>query len=370
MAGARTSRVLIDARPLQGPDAVRGIGSYVRGLLSGLLEEGFDRHVALLLDGRLPAPSLPQGDLVAYSIRPRYRGRLGLLEEAATLGAQLERIGPALYHATTLALPGRSPVPLVATLHDLIPWAVDGRAMWGERSRWWVGRRLLRHADLVLAVSESSAADARRLARVPEDRILVVPEGVSEGFSPATEAGRRVAERHGLRRPYLLFVGALDRRKSPAALLRVWREVAGAGIETDLVLAGSGGRQAPAEMGEAVRLGYLAHAELVDLYSAALCLVFPSRYEGFGLPLLEAMACGCPVVAYDNSSVPEVVGDAGVLVPDGDVSALARWVAEIALYPARAAALRQAGLRRARQFSWRKAARATIGAYGRLGFTA
>ena len=105
-------------------------------------------------------------------------------------------------------------------------------------------------------------------------------------------------------------------------------------------------------------------------YQSAACLVFPSRYEGFGLPLLEAMACGCPVVAYRNSSITEVVDQAGVLVEDGDPDALGRAAALIVCEPERAAALQAAGLRRARDFSWRKAAAATIAAYRGLGFKA
>jgi glycosyltransferase involved in cell wall biosynthesis len=360
--------VLIDARPLQGASAGRGIGSYLRGLLAGLLEKGFDSHVSLLVDGRLPAPTVPQGGFVAHAIQPRYSGRFGLLEEAATLRSRLQRIRPALYHATSLALPGRSPVPLVVTLHDLIPWALGGRQMLGERSRWWLGRRLLRGADLVIAVSESVAADARRLAGVEEDRLVVVPEGVGPGFRPAAGAAERVAGRHGLDRPYLLYVGALDARKDPYGLLRAWQVARRAGADVELVLAGSPGRQAPAELPGARRLGQVSHSELVDLYSAAACFVFPSRYEGFGLPLLEAMACGCPVVAYRNSSIPEVVGEAGVLVEDGDVDALGRAAADVVCDGDRAAALRHAGLRRVRRFTWTRTAAATIEAYRRLGF--
>jgi glycosyltransferase involved in cell wall biosynthesis len=364
------ARVLVDARPLQGPSAARGIGSYLRGLLSGLLEIGFDRNVALLIDGRLPTPMVPAGAFVAHAVRPRYRGRLGLLEEAATLGAALEQIRPALYHATTLALPSRSPVPLLVTLHDLIPWAVGGPRMWGERSRWWLGKRLLRRADLVLAVSEHVAGDAGRLAGVQPGRLLVVPEGVASGFRPAQGAAARVSERHGVARPYLLYVGALDARKDPRGLLRAWQTAKAAGAEVDLVLAGPSGKQAPAELPGARRLGHVDHATLVDLYTAAACFVFPSRYEGFGLPLLEAMACGCPVAAYRNSSITDVVGDAGLLVEDGDAEALGRAAAELACNPDRAAEMRAAGLSRARDYTWRRAAEGTVEAYRRLGFAA
>jgi glycosyltransferase involved in cell wall biosynthesis len=318
---------------------------------------GFDRRTALLLDAGLPPPALPPSDFVAYSVRRRYSGRFGLVEEAATMGGKLRRVRPALYHATSLALPSRAPVPLVVTLHDLIPWALGGSAMRGERARWWLGRQLLRRADLVLAVSEATAADARRLAGVAPTRLTVVPEGLAPGFERAEGAADRVRERHGLEQPYLVYVGALDHRKDPRSLLRAWQVARAAGADVDLVVAGAAGRQAPADMGGARLLGYLEHADLVDVYSAATCLVFPSRYEGFGLPLLEAMGCGCPVVAYRNSSLPEVAGDAAVLVEDGDAEALGRAAAEIAADPRRAADLRRRGLERARRYTWRRTAR-------------
>ena len=362
VAGGR-ARVLVDARALQKADAQRGIGSYVRGLIFGLREEGYDRRMALLFDAGLPVPPVPAGEFVAYTVRRRYRGRPGRVEEAVAMGADLARIRPAVYHATTLDQPARSPVPLVATVHDLIPWALGGSRMLGERTRWWLGRRLLRRADLVIVPSEATGRDARRLARVAAERLRVVPEGLAPGFAPAEGAAERVAGRHGLRRPYLLFVGALDSRKDPEGLLRAWRVAREAGADLDLVLAGGGSRQAPSSMGDARQLGYLDVPALVDLYTAAACLVFPSRYEGFGLTVLEAMGCGCPVVSYRNSSVPEVSGDAVVLVADGDADALGRSAAEVALRPELAARLRRDGLARAGQFSWRRTARATIEVY-------
>jgi glycosyltransferase involved in cell wall biosynthesis len=359
-------QVLLDARPLQGANSQRGIGSYVRGLIAGLLEAGFDSRTALLFDAGFPIPPIPAGDFVAYTVRRRYGGRLGLIEEAATMGFRLARLAPALYHATTLALPGRSPVPLLVTLHDLIPWLTGGWRMMGERSRWWLGRRLIRRADLVITPSQATAHDARNVANVRDSRLVVIPEGVAPGFVPADGARDRVAARHGLVKPYFIFVGALDVRKDPRALLRAWETAQRGGADVDLVLAGAASRQAPADMGTAKRLGYLEHSDLVDLYSAATSLLFPSRYEGFGLPILEAMACGCPVVTYRNSSLPEVAGDAAVLVADGDFEAMGRAAAEIALDANLAASLRRAGLARAREFSWRKAARATIAVYRRF----
>lgn len=352
--------MLLDVRPLQGPSARRGVGSYASGILRGLIDEGFDPNLTLLLDADQAVPPLPAGNYRLASSRRRYRGQLSGYEEAVALGADLTRIAPDVYHAIDLKLPGRSPVPLVVTLHDLIPWALGGSRMWGERFRFWLGRRLLKRADLVLAVSQSTADDAVRIARVAPARVRVVFEAADAVFQPRPHAPDQVRKRHGLEPGYLLFVGALDARKDPMGLLRAWAAARSVHPDVELVLAGDAGRQAPASMPGAKVIGHLEAADLADLYSGAGCLLFTSRYEGFGLPCLEAMACGCPVVAYRNSSLPEVVDGAGELVDDGDADALGRAAARMLDDPSGA---RRAGLERARSFTWRKAARATIAAY-------
>jgi glycosyltransferase involved in cell wall biosynthesis len=352
--------VLLDMRPLQGPSASRGVGSYARGLLKGLIAEGFDSRLTLLLDAGLEEPDLPPGAYRVAGSRRRYHGQLAGYEEAVALRADLERIGPGLYHAIDLHLPGRSPCPLAVTVHDLIPWAWGGSRMRGERLRFWIGKRLLKRADAVIAVSKATAADVSRIAGVDPRRIRVVPEAADDAFQPRQGARERVAERWGLEAGYLLFVGALDARKDPRSLLRAWAAAKEVRPELELVVAGDPGRQAPATMPGARRLGRVGDEELADLYAAAGCFVFPSRYEGFGLPCLEAMACGCPVTAFRNSSLPEVVGEAGLLVDDGDADALGRAAASMSAEPER---WRRAGLERAKAFSWRKTARETIAAY-------
>ena len=352
--------VLLDMRPLQGPCAQRGIGTYATGLLGGLIAEGFDSRLTLLLDADLPEPALPAGGYRLAGSRRRYHGQLSAYEEAVALRADLLRIQPGVYHAIDLRLPGRSPCPLVVTLHDLIPWAWGGSRMRGERLRFWLGKRLLKRADAVLAVSRATAADAERFAAVDPKRIAVVYEAADPVFEPRPGAAGRVNERWGIQPGYLLFVGALDARKDPAGLLRAWSVAKASMPGLQLVLAGIPGRQAPPAMPGATILGRVDKVELADLYTAAGCLVFPTRYEGFGLPCLEAMACGCPVAAYRNSSLPEVLDAAGELVEDADADALGRAAAELCGNPDRP---RKAGLERARGFSWRKTARQTISAY-------
>ncbi|MFI5283394.1 MAG: glycosyltransferase family 4 protein [Candidatus Dormibacterales bacterium] len=347
-------------RPLQGPSAARGVGSYARGLLGGLVEVGFDANLTLLLDVAFEEPELPRGGYRLAGSRRRYRGQLSAFEEAVALGSDIQRIAPDLYHAVDLRLPGRAHRPLVVTLHDLIPWAWGGPRMRGERLRYWLGRRLLKRADRVIAVSQATALDATRFGQVVPDRIRVVPEAADLAFAPKPGAGERVRQRFNLEPGYLLFVGALDARKDPNGLLEAWAVAREMQPGLELALAGEPGAQAPKDMPGARILGRVEITELADLYTAAGCLVFPSRYEGFGLPCLEAMACGCPVAAYRNSSLPEVVGDAGRLVDDGDPSALGQAAAEMIRDRER---WRRAGLERAVSFSWLKAARATIDLY-------
>src|SRR5712692_7593618 len=347
--GTGRPSVLLDTRPLQGASGARGVGAYARGLLRGLIENGFDRNLTLLLDAAFDAPALPVGDYKVAGCRRRSHGQLAAYEDAVALNTDILRIAPDVYHAIDLRLPGRSPRPLVVTLHDLIPWAWRGPRMRGERFRYWIGRRLLRRADSVIAVSQATADDAARLRSVNPQRIRVIPEAADPVFAPRHGAAERVRERWHVEAGYLLFVGALDARKDPSALLRAWNVARRSRPDLPLVIAGAPGAQAPATMRGAVRVGRVADEDLADLYSAAGCLVFPSRYEGFGLPCLEAMACGCPVTAFRNSSLPEVVGDAGVLVADGDAEALGIAAADLLASPDR---WRRAGLQRAKKLSW------------------
>src|SRR2546421_4503550 len=168
-----------------------------------------------------------------------------------------------------------------------------------------------------------------------------------------------------MEKPFLACVGAFDRRKDPQGLLRAWDAARRLGADCELVLAGEPGRQAP-DMDGARALGYLPTEDLVELLSAAGCLAFTSRYEGFGLPVLEAMACGCPVVAYRNSSLPEVAGRVAVLVDDGDAEALGRSAAAFLLDARLRSEARSQGLKWAARFTWDAAARRTGEVYDRL----
>jgi glycosyltransferase involved in cell wall biosynthesis len=301
-------------------------------------------------------------ELVPGGIEPiELQARSQVLRMAATFPRLLRKLSPALGHFQ-YAIPAGFRAPAVVTIHDL-SFERD-RAMMGLRDRLifrTVVPRAARRAERVLTVSERTRDDLIEQYGLPADKIVVTPNGVDPAFGPE---GRK--EDGG---PYALFVGALQARKDPVSAVEAIALVDG-GVR--LVFAGpdkGGGhalREAVARLGLEHRvelLGYVEQERLAALYRGAACLIFPSRYEGFGLPVVEAMASGTPVVAARTSALPEVAGEAAVLVEPGSATALAKGIEEALAGRERLAA---AGLERARMFSWRTTAERTLAVYREL----
>ena len=288
-------------------------------------------------------------ELVPPGVEPlALPARLQETRMAWSLPRLLRRVGPELahfQHALPLGWRGRS----VVTLHDL-HFERDPSAM-GLVDRVTfkiVVPRAARRADHVIAVSERTKRDAIELYGIAPEKITVTPHGVDPAFAPGDGAQR---ERDG----YLLFVGAIQARKAPLVAADAARAVG-----LPLVVAGPEKEPAVARelraRGADVR-GWVEQRELADLYRGAAALVWPSRYEGFGLPVLEAMACGTPVVVSGDPALREVAGDAAVVATDGDYAAATRKAL------ADRERLAAAGIERARLFTWEETARRTADVY-------
>jgi glycosyltransferase involved in cell wall biosynthesis len=270
----------------------------------------------------------------------------------------MRRLGAGVFHGTNFEVPYLTPVPSILTLHDLSPWRDRSWHEAANRVRQrtpWLIR--LGRADLILTVSESVRKEAISFFHLAPERVRTVPLAASELFRPVAAEGAK--------RPYFLFVGTLEPRKNISGLIEAWRATR-AETGADLFIAGRTRPDfvPPAPFEGLSYLGEVRDEDLPGLYSGALAFIYPTLYEGFGLPVLEAMQCGCPVIASDDPAVTEVSGGAAIHAPNpGTLAQALRGVAENRDLRDR---MRQAGLSRARAFSWRKTARQTRALYAEL----
>jgi len=280
--------------------------------------------------------------------------------------ARLRRLRPDVFFGAAGALPLMDVgSPAVITVHDL---AIYRNAGWFPQrqplSTRWVVPSSLRRADRVIAVSNNTARDAEELFGVDPSRITVVPHGVSPGLRPMSgEELASARERFKLPERFILFVGTIEPRKNLLTLLEAWAMLRD---RPDLVIVGGWGwnyeaiRERIGRLGDRVHhLDSLEPSHLPAVYNLARVLAHPAWYEGFGLPPLEAMACGTPVVVSDSSSLPEVVDDAGLVVPAGDAEAWRRALEKVLGDQDLAADLRRRGILRAAEFSWSRSAAMT-----------
>jgi glycosyltransferase involved in cell wall biosynthesis len=289
----------------------------------------------------------------------------GLAREGARKGAQV-------LHVPTPAPARGAGLPLVVTVHDLLPLRMPH--LFTRQTRWHTRlyAPFVRRATRVITPSLYTRAEVIELLGMPEERVIAIPEGAAERFAPC-EVDRDVLRVElGITGPYVLCVGTLEPRKNLATVLRVFKRVSVAVPDAELVIVGGRGwrnEDFEAELGRGdvtrrLRVtGFVSDERLVELYAGAACFLFPSLGEGFGLPPLEAMACGAPVVMSDRPALPEVAGEAALMAPPLDADVLADHVSRVLQDGELAAGMRAAGLARAKRFTWAAAAAATERVY-------
>jgi glycosyltransferase involved in cell wall biosynthesis len=367
------------------PGRVGGSETYVRGLLGAFADGHGPERVTVLANRHVVEPyaGFERGPVRLHEVTSYRPGDSSATRLMAMLSGRLapklvERDVPrdldVLHHPVTVPIP-RATRPRVVSLQDLQHHELPGMFSAAERRfRGWAYDDSARTADLVMVPSLHTRAALQRYAGVPPERVVVAPHGIDhDRFTHAPGAADAELDALGLPDRFVVFPGNLWPHKNHERLIEALALTADR--DTTLILTGQQGPRLAELLEQAGRrgvadrvrhLGYLPAAQVPALYRRATGMVFPSLFEGFGFPVLEAMACGCPVAASTVGSLAELVGEATIPLEPEDPRDIARALDELTGDAERRAALRQAGLARAAQYGWEASARAHAEAYARV----
>ena len=358
-----------------------GVAQYLFALLRGLANCNTQHKFTLfILEEDLPLFDFAQSWITTVAVPEKHRPPVkNIIWHQRQLPRLVRQCHIDVLHVPSYRrLLSRKPCRLVATIHDLAPFRVPGKYDW---KRMFYGRVvvrwLARRQDRIIAVSRNTANDIRTFFHLPDCRIQVVHNGIDHSrFTPGSrsEAKLRAGEQYGLRNPFFLYVARLEHPgKNHVRLVKAFTEFKLATASNwQLALAGSDWHGAEA-VHAAVRnssrrddirtLGFVPESELPALYRAADAFVYPSLYEGFGLPPLEAMACGCPVISSTRGSLGEVIGEAALTVDPENATQLRDQLTRLATDEPTRVHLRKAGIAQAAKFDWARTAIDTLKVY-------
>jgi glycosyltransferase involved in cell wall biosynthesis len=374
LTATRTFHVGLNAQLLSGHHSYRaaGIHRYIGGLLDHL-PAADSRFTYTAFTG----PSAPILDAALHAERTslpttKPLGRIAWEQFVQPIAARQSRLD--LFHVTAYVSPIVATVPTVVTVHDLSFLRSPDSFRFANRTYLSLFTGLsCQRARRVIAVSEYTKKDVMKVYGLPADKIDVVYSGLDpEIVRPPESELIAFRKRHGLPDKFILYLGTIEPRKNLSTLIRAYAKVRPAGVK--LVCAGGRGwmYEDVFQTVEELRLsrevifpGFLPGDDLPFWYSAAQVFVYPSTYEGFGLPVIEAMACGVPTITTNSSSLPEAAGDAAILVPPDDSSALAEALARLLADDSLQVELAERGLRQAARFTWEDAATNTACVYAK-----
>jgi glycosyltransferase involved in cell wall biosynthesis len=350
-----------------------GLGNYAFHLLAAMVDSSSGHQFRLYHDAKACVDGSIGNAEVSFRELPSFPSRFHGGDQF-WLPLQAGRDQVSLLHCPANYVPLIQPCPTVVTVHDMVLSLHDE----GEtRNQLFYWRQLipmaLRKAARIITVSHHSKRDIVNLLDIPEDRVRVIHSGVDPFFKPLdAERTRKGLGSLGLQSGYIFMLGASSPRKNIECAVKAFIELKKQGFSPKLVMTCGNAAfaeklrnllAAPSLLGEVAFLPHVSQEDLRVLYNGALCFIYPSLYEGFGFPILEAMACGTTVVTSNTSSMPEVAGEAALLVDPTEPKSLAEALAQIAQSPALVSDLRLKGLSRVQDFRWANAARETLAVY-------
>ncbi len=365
-------KIAVDCRALAALKT--GGGYYTENLLKSVLAADSDNEYFLMAHKPFSFAPGPGNEKITAG------GRLpGFIWQNVVCPRTVRSLGIDLFHSPLFTLPRSMSCPGIVTVFDLTPILFPQfHHMRVKLSLLPIGRSI-KSAKKVIAISEATKRDLVRHFSVGEEKIDVIYPGVGADFKPASEGAKnRVKKKYAGGENYILHVGTLEPRKNLEFLIDAFAELVSCGLDrgVNLVLAGAAGWKYKALLDKIsasgfrdriLTAGYVDSEDLPALYCASRVFVYPSFYEGFGLPLVEAMACGAPVVASSVSSIPEVVADAGILIRGWETR---EWAEAIGLLLCEEGArdeFSESGILRSRKFSWEESAQKTIQIYNQSG---
>src|SRR6185437_7177200 len=342
------------------------VGAYVAGLARAMSEMQESVELVLYENSGNPVPLPTNGPAERIPVSAKKYS----VAEQIELARRCREDRLDLFHSPFYIVPLLASCPVVVTFHDLMPFLFPIYSV-AKRSLVQSGYRMAaRKATHIIADSERTAYDIEKILRFERRRVSVVHLAAAECFSTVAAEGEQefLKQKDGIQLPYMLVAASRNQpTKNVDTAFRVLERVRQSGVQFQAVVFGPAEALAPAEGSSLniIRTGYVPAAELAMMYRHATAFLLPSLYEGFGLPLVEAMSCGCAVVASDGGALAEIAGNGAQVFNPADISGMANAIADLVCEEGKVRRWREAALRRSLEFSWRKAARETISVYDR-----
>jgi glycosyltransferase involved in cell wall biosynthesis len=349
-----------------------GVNNYLYNLIWNMIKNGKSDEISLIHFKRSDDSIYNQvNDIIIPEMPLKLTSPIGIPRAVKNADIDILHVPVHWYNQVSPFFLNRN-VKKVLTLHDLTPILFPEMHTRDTNLTWESSLRLIKNrTDIIISDSLSTKKDCIELLNIPEKRIKIIPLAADEQYKPLKNKDNVIQEinkEYNIDSPYILFVGTLEKRKNIPTLLKAFYKLKKSDINHKLVIVGGKGWKYTRifDLIEQLNLqddviftDYVSDEYLVKLYNAADLFVYPSLYEGFGLPPLEAMACGCPVITSNTSSLPEVVGEAGIMIDPNDINSLTESMYTVLTDKGLKEELSKKSLERAKMFSWKKTAAET-----------